>query len=170
MRTHDLGDVEKDPAVWPRIVLGVDDRLFIRARNRNEALKFISVFAQYVQAGPSRDHSRWTAGEVVSGEPHTVHIAYDEYKVRRVLAKIAYGLLFLALQPQDDSAFTELGQYVLGQLPDRWQEIVEQVSEAGSVSLWPEHHVAAVLWTQGRLKGIVSIFGSCHVVDLGAPH
>ena len=122
--THDLGEIGKDPEFWPRIVLDLKGHLFIRARNPEEALKFMSAFTQYLRAGVFNDYSRWVAGPPIMGStPHQVMIVHDRYLVGRAFAKISCSLSFVAFgeHAKELSRFEILRSYALGNQAEAWE-------------------------------------------------
>ncbi len=52
--------------------------------------------------------------------------------------------------------------------PDEGLLPVSELREAGSISGWPEHHLAAIEPWQGGLRGLVSLYGALHVVRFDA--
>lgn len=162
----ELDEVATDPEFWPRVVLGLDGNLFIRARNPDEAAKLVDWVVRYINSTPVRDHSGWKSGEVKGGSSHTVAISFDWRKVDRVIAKIACGLVLYGTGDWEPSFLTAAKGYVRGESRGE-QQFVRQVKDPGALSFWPEHHVAAVLDVDHELKSVVSLFGSCHVVSLG---
>jgi len=168
--THDLGEIGKNPDFWPRIVLDLKGRLFIRARNPEEALKFMSAFTQYLQAGVLKDYSRWVTGPPISGStPHQVMIVHDRYLVGRAFAKIACSLAFVVLgeQAKQLSRFEILRSYALGNQTEAWEGLVCDVRFPGTLKHFGNRHIAALTIQSNHMIGLVSLFGGLELIDLG---
>jgi hypothetical protein len=164
-----LGKIAKDDEFWPRIVLDLAGKVFIRARNPVEAGNFITLFVRALETGAFRDHSSWTSGEVVGGTVHTVAMRYRASAVVRVVAKIACGLTFLRLGC--DGPKSEIHRnaraVVNPEGPDAPAAFTKFISEPGTLRLWPDHHVGIVELREGHLRSIVSLYGDCRTIDLG---
>lgn len=168
--THDLREIGKDPDFWPRIVLDLRGRLFIRARNPEEALKFMSAFTHYLHAGAFRDYSRWVTGPPISGStPHQVMIVHDRYLVGRAFAKIACSLAFVALgeQAKQLSRFETLRSYALGGQTEAWDGLVRGVRLPGTLKHFGSRHIAALTIESNHMIGLISLFGGLELIDLG---
>lgn len=168
--THDLGEVGKDPDFWPRIVLDLRGRLFIRARNPEEALKFMSAFTQYLQAGAFKDYSRWVTGPPISGStPHQVMIVHDRYMVGRVFAKIACSLAFITIgeQAKQLSRFEILRSYALGGHTEVWEGLVRELRFPGTLKYFGSRHIAALTSKSNHMVALVSLCGGLELIDLG---
>jgi HNH endonuclease len=170
VRTDDLGDIANDSDFWPRIVLNLDNRLFIRARDLPEARKFLSIFLPAMKAGAFKDQGRWIRSEVTAGTVHTVRLRYDYQKIRRVITKIALGLVYLRVGRSTlwDTLFGRMRAAMINDQPTTDMPAIGQVSELGTINFWPDHHVSSVYVLKDRLRGIVSIYGDCQVIDLGS--
>jgi hypothetical protein len=168
--THDLGEIGKDPDFWPRIVLDLRGRLFIRARTPDEAVKFVSAFVRYLRTGALRDHSRWITGPPILGStPHQVSIVHDEYQVGRVFAKIACSFAFIALGDTAKTLplFNVLRKYALGSPTDSWAQLVREIRFPGALKQLQDRHVAALARRNEDVIVLVSLFGSLQMIDLG---
>jgi hypothetical protein len=169
VRTDDLGEIAEDIDFWPRIVLGLDNRLFIRARNPSEATAFFSVLVLALNRGVFIDRGVWTTSEIAGGTAHVAAIEYDVKSVLRMIAKIACGLAYLRLGDgplwnnvlQESRAFALDGQHATATIA------MTHVSWPGTITLWPDQHVGLVEVWEGRLRAVVSLYGDCHTVDLG---
>lgn len=168
--THDLGAIGKDPDFWPRIVLDLKGHLFIRARTPEEALKFMSAFTQYLQAGVFKEYSRWETGPPILGStPHQVMIVHDRYLVGRAFAKIACSLAFVALgeQAKQLSRFEILRSYALGNQTEAWQGLVREVRFPGTIKDFGNRHIAALAIKNNHMIALVSLFGGLELIDFG---
>jgi hypothetical protein len=168
--THDLGDIGKDADFWPRIVLDLKGHLFIRARNPEEALKFMSAFTQYLQAGLFKDYSRWVTGPPIAGStPHQVMIVHDRYLVGRAFAKIACALAFVAFgeRAKELSRFEILRSFALGNETEAWEGLVREITFPGTLKQFGNRHIAALTIKGNHLIGLVSLFGGLELIDLG---
>jgi len=166
--THNLGNINNDPDFWPRIVLDTRGRLFIRARNPEEAMIFIKAFVYYTNAGAFTEQSNWKNSEIKGGDLHHVSVEYDNCMVQRVIAKIATGLLFAHkdIETIDLSRFDNIRNFILGENDDGYNKIVKDLVWPGVMLNWPEHHVAAVFRKEDEILGLISIYGSIHSISL----
>jgi hypothetical protein len=169
VKTDDLGKIGEDTDFWPRIVLGLDNRLFIRARNQSEAINFFSFLVSALNAGAFIDRGTWTTSEIAGGTVHDAAIEYDVKSIQRIITKIACGLVYL--EHGDGILWNNVLQqgraFALDkQLPTATIAITH-VSWPGTITLWPDRHVGVVDVQEGRLRAVVSLYGDCHTVDLG---
>ena len=109
-------NIARDPDFRPRMVLLPGDRLLLRARNPEEAMRYISAFMRLVTSGYKVDSAKWGKGTVVKGgTPHSLVLNYNPQVVRRIAAKIAYALFAIlsgrALERPWDA---RMRQYILG--------------------------------------------------------
>jgi len=168
--THDLGQIGKDPEFWPRIVLDLKGRLFIRARTADEAVQFISAFVNYLGAGTFRDHSHWVTGPPISGStPHQVLIVHNQYEVGRVFAKIACSFSFIALGAIAKTLpmFNVVREYALGSSTDNWAQLVREIRFPGALKQLHDRHIVALALRNDHVIVLVSLFGSLQMIDLG---
>jgi hypothetical protein len=158
-------EIRKDPDFWPRLVLLPNGKLRIRARDLEEARNFGTVLTQFVLQGAPRDRNLWESAVIEGSTPHAMMLQFDPQAVRRVMAKIAYGVLAIEgnckLDAMQDS---NLRKYILGTT----EEEAEPVSEAPEslrlttggidthhIVLFPPHDPSAA---------IVSLYGySCRI-------
>lgn len=170
VRTHDLGEIGNDPDFWPRIVLDLKGRLFLRARSSEEAARFVDVFVRALRAGDFKDYSGWATGpSIQGGTPHTVMISYDDCEVRRVFAKIACSVAFkvLSQDAKELPMFDTLRRYALGSSPPNWRDVVLQIKVPGTLTQFEGRHVAAVFREKDQITCLISLFGSLHRIALG---
>jgi len=172
VRTDRLPEIESDPDFWPRIVLDLSGRIYLRVRNPDEALRFVNALIIGLNAGAfSKEFSGWTNTQITSGSPHWLGLAYDKFVGRRVAGKIACGLMFLEFGSvvKAESGFRRVREFVLGNQADGQASPVTQILDAGTERPWNENHVALTCVEHGVLLGVVSIYGDCQIVDFG-PH
>lgn len=168
VRTDDLGEIGSDPSFWPRIVLGLDDKLFIRCRNPEEAAKFIDIFTKYVRFCYTGSHPNWVVGKVQASELHHLQLTSDEAKVYRVISKIGLGTMFAGQRSsQHLPQFDACRRFIRGEDDDSWRDRVQEIFPPGTLSHLESDHVAMIHIRDGRAEAVLSIFGSCHVAQLG---
>jgi hypothetical protein len=169
VRTDDLGEIAKDDDFWPRIVLDLAGKLFIRSRDPAEARNFVALFAHALEIGAFRDHSSWTSCEIVGGTIHTAAMRYRSTAAIRVVAKIACGLMFLRLgyDGPETETHRKARAIVNPEEPDAPAISAKLISEPGTLRFWPDYHVGLVEACEGRLRSVVSLYGDCHTVDMG---
>jgi len=167
--THDLGEIGKDPEFWPRIVLDLKGRLFIRARTPEEATKFIAVFSQYFQTAAFKNYSGWVTGPPIGSTPHQVLIVHDRYQVGRVFAKIACAFAFVALgyDAKKLPMFNVIRDYALGRPSADWEQLVREIRLPGTIKQLQDRHVAALTLKDEHLVCVISLFGSLATIDMG---
>lgn len=167
--TDSLPGIDSDQDFWPRIVLGLSGKPFIRARDASEALRFTGALLENLNTIAICGYDKWTKAEIVAGTPHDVLLSYDPRSVQRVVAKIAYGLAYLRCggTTTAEELYPQIRQFVRGIMSDTDQTPVKELGRPGSMTIWPDHHVAFVgSWGQ-RVTGLVSMYGDCHLVDFG---
>jgi len=170
-RTENIPEISDDPDFWPRVVLDVSGRPFIRARNTKEARLFAELLIAFLGAGAFRDHSRWTSTEISGGTPHSVQLRCRESSLHRLAAKVTFGLAWISSsevqsRPEILGALREfvLGHHVTGLAPN-----VLWASKPNSMTAFPDYHVAVVTRLHDRLRGLTSFYGDCSVVELALP-
>jgi hypothetical protein len=157
-----------DPAFWPRIILLPGDRLMIRARDPEEAMRFNNVFMHIALSDYQVDASAWGSGtEIKGGTEHTIALNYDPQCVRRVAAKIGYGLFGAVSGSSLDEGFDEgLRQYILGRR-DSEDEPVKEAPERGTFTTNDDPHCIVISSEADGLKAFVRLYGLHLRVDLG---
>jgi hypothetical protein len=88
-------EISADPDFWPRMVMLPNGSLLLRARDPQEAQRFSGVFTELVIKGVDQTRGTWQSAEIQGGTQHQMKLEYDSEAVRRVAAKIAYGLFLL---------------------------------------------------------------------------
>ena len=168
---HDV-EIVRDPNFLPRAYLNLAGRPKIRARSGEEAQRFARVLLYLTTQGHFRDHGGWRGGEVKAGTTHRLRLEWDERKVLRVIAKIAYGVAWLKVGPEvtEHDLWPCLRKYVVGEAPEEAQSPVREVHEPGSIKAWPDYHLAGVEPVRDGLRGLVSVYGAFHVVDFDSSH
>lgn len=165
---HDV-HIASDPDFWPRAFLDLTGQPKIRARDPEEAKRLVGILVTLAKRGAFRNHSSWGTGEVSAGTPHYVRIIYDVPSVFRIIAKIAYGVAFLQAGPEVmfHDPFRHVRRYIICEEQEGQASPVRELSEPGSIKDWPEHHLVVVELCQGHLRGIVTLYGACHLVEFG---
>ncbi len=161
--------IAEDPEFWPRIIMLPGDRLMIRARNPEEAMRFNNVFMHIALSEYQVDAGAWGGGAVIrGGTEHKIALNYDPQCVRRVAAKIGYGL-FSAISGVglDEDADEELRQYILGNR-DLEDEPVKEAPERGTFTTNDDPHCIVITSEPDGVKAFVCLYGSHLRVDLGA--
>jgi hypothetical protein len=162
-------EISADPDFWPRIVMLPNGNLLLRARDPQEAERFMAVFAPLVMHGVDAFRGTWQTAEISGGTQHQIVLEYDSQAVRRVAAKIAYGLfLFVSGEELDQPRDGELRAYIRG-FEDKKPEPVTEAPESfvpttggtpyHEVILGPPHDLEAA---------IVRLYGYGFRVDLGS--
>jgi hypothetical protein len=107
-------DISADPDFWPRIVQLPNGNLLLRGRDPEELKRFAAAFTEFVVRGAPRDRTRWTAAEIRGTTTHVFGLDYDPQALRRIAAKIAYGMLRLVYGiTLDEAEDRRLREYVL---------------------------------------------------------
>lgn len=109
-------ETASDPDFWPRIVLLPGNRLMFRARDPEELIRFANVLGTIAFSGYRVDPSKWdTDVQIVGGTPHKISLRYDPQCVRRVAAKVAYGLFrSVTMQRMQQEEDERMRCYILG--------------------------------------------------------
>lgn len=160
--------ISDDENFWPRIVLLPGDRLLLRGRNPEEIMRFMHVFMQLATSDYAVPE-KWSSdeGEIKGGTPHLMALKFDPQAVRRIAAKIGYGMFRTVANGSLDAQWDRhLREYILG----RWDSEDEPVSE-GPTSLTfttsNEPHFVLLSPQCDLQSAIVSLYGSCFRIDLG---
>jgi hypothetical protein len=171
VRTDRLPEIGADTDFWPRVVLDLSGHLYVRARDPNEALRFVEALISGMRAGAfAKDYSAWTNTEIIGGSPHWLALKYDRFVIHRVVGKIACGLMYLQFGAavRAESSFRCVRDFVLGDSVDPAAFLVTQLDEAGTQTPWKENHVAFICRQDDRTVAMVSVYGDCHIVQFGA--
>lgn len=170
-RTENIPEISNDPDFWPRVVLDLSGKPFIRARNEKEAQLFAELLIAFLKTGAFRDYSRWTKAEISGGTPHLVQLRCRESSLHRLAAKVTCGLAWIGsaevqFRPEILRALRQLvlGHPVTGSAPK-----VLWASKPNSITAFPNHHAAVVTRLNDRLRGLASFYGDRSVVELPLP-
>jgi hypothetical protein len=170
-RTENIPEISGDPDFWPRVVLDVSDRPFIRARDGTEARLFAELLMTFLRAGACRDYSRWTNAEISGGTPHVVQLCCRESSLHRLAAKVSFGLSWLRSSEvrSQMEILSPVRELVLGHSVRNSRLDVRWISKPNSIRVFPDYHAALVRRLHDRLQGLVSVYGDCSVVELTIP-
>ncbi len=160
-----------DPEYWPRIFLDGRGLLRVGARTTAEATRFLSDVLTAVRAGAfDRIGETWRTVIVPPGTLHEIRVTSRAEPIRRLVAKVAYGLAVLAVGDPisiGGDPWGELRRYVLdGSVSD--PHPVRYYAPVRAVDLVPGCHVAVVRITNGLVQVVVSLHGSCYIVRVGS--
>jgi hypothetical protein len=160
--------IAEDPEFRPRIILLPGERLLLRARSPEEAMRYINAFGALVTPEYKVDRAKWGEGTVIKGgTPHSMMLHYDPRVVRRVAAKVAYAL-FARLsgraleRPWDD----HLRKYILGQVTMEDEPVSEEPDHLTSTTT-NEPHYFILSPSHDRTAAVVCLYGFRFRVDLG---
>jgi hypothetical protein len=160
--------VSADPEFWPRIIMLPGNRLMIRARDPEEAMRFNNVFMHIALSEFQVDADAWGSGTVIKGgTEHMIALNYDPQCVKRVAAKIAYGLYGAISGDGLDGDFDgEMRQYILGNR-DSENEPVKEAPERGTFTTNDDPHCIVISSEPDGLKAFVRLYGLHLRVDFG---
>ena len=161
-------NISADPGFWPRIIMLPGNRLMVRARNPEEATRFCNVFMHIAVSEFQVDSGPWGEGTVITGgTEHVIALSYDPQCVRRVAAKIGYGL-FRAISGEclQVDLDEEMRQFILGNR-DSEDEPVKEEPERGTFTTNDDPHCVVISSEPDGLKAFVRLYGLHLRVDLG---
>src|SRR5260370_29569078 len=163
-----IPDIDEDIDFWPRVVLDVRHKPFIRARNEQEALSFAELLYLLVKTYRFGEYAAWTEAEVKGGTPHQLLLSYRRTSMHRMVAKVLVALARIK-NPQlaENRVFQAVGKFILGATESAEGVEIKDVCWPDTISSWPEHHVVYFGRCDGRVVGVTSFYGDCHVVDFG---
>ncbi|WP_454064734.1 HNH endonuclease [Candidatus Nitrospira salsa] len=165
-------EVPADPDFHPRVYLSRRDRLYVCARDPEEALALMRNIVALEAAGTlrERDQGNWQTFEIPAKTSHKIVFVYKQEALKRVLLKIAYAITaaHLVREGQKPLDLPHITQAVIGTNapgPD-----IRQALEANTEKLvaWTDCLVCVVAPIDERLLGIVGIYSSWFLVDLGS--
>lgn len=161
--------IVSDPDFWPRVLLDLNGRLKIRARDGQEATRLFEAVIYLAQRGAFKDLSGWATWQVQAGTPHLFCLEWNYSALLRVVAKIAYGAAYCRALPKilESESLRQVRDFVLGTQNGNTTLPVRQISDTESISDWPDHHVVLIESCYDQLQGIVVLCGACFIVDLG---
>jgi hypothetical protein len=161
-------NISADPEFWPRIIMLPGNRLMVRARDPEEAIRFFNVFMHIAVSEFQVDSGAWGKGTVIAGGTrHMMSLSYDPQCVRRVAAKIGYGL-FRAISGErlQIDLDEEMRQFILGSR-DSEDEPVKEEPERGTFTTNDDPHCVVISSERDGLKAFVRLYGLHLRVDLG---
>ena len=175
MSTHPLEglaqEIIDDPHFHPRVYLSPRDRLEVCARNPDEALALMRCVVALEAAGElrERDPGQWQTFEMPAKTPHKVAFVYEQVALGRVLLKIAYGIATARLakdgeKPLDMPNVTRAVIGIDAPGPDMVQALEANTEE---LARWMDHLVCVVAPVDEHLLGLVGLYSSWFLVDLG---
>ncbi len=163
-------NIARDPGFWPRIVLLPGDRLLLRARHPEEAMRYINVFMGLVTSDYKVDAAKWGEGTVVKGgTPHSLVLSYNPQAVRRIAAKVAYALFaILSGRTLERPWDTRMRRYILG-LPNQENdsEPVSAAPDPATSKTSDEPHYVILSPAHDRSAAVVCLYGFKFRVELG---
>jgi hypothetical protein len=160
--------ISDDKDFWPRIVLLPGDRLLLRGRNPEEITRFIHVL-MWLATSDYAVPEVWSTkgGEINGGTPHLLALKFDPQAVRRVAAKVAYGLFAAvtngALESDHDAY---LRRYILGLLDSTDEPVCEGPMPLTTTTSNEPHHVVFSPDYDPQ-SAIVSLYGYAFRIELG---
>ena len=161
--------ISDDESFWPRIVLLPGDRLLLRGRNPEEITRFMHVFMQLATSDYAVPKEwRTNGGEIKGGTPHVLALKFNPQAVRRVAAKVAYGLLATvaggSLGSDQDA---HLRHYILGLL-DSTDEPVSEGPMPLTTTTSNKPHYVVFSPAHDPQSAIVSLYGYTFRIELGS--
>ncbi len=159
--------ISEDKHFWPRIVLLPGDRLLLRGRNPEEITRFMHVFMQLATSDYSVPKA-WSTngGEIKGGTPHILTLKFNPQAVRRIAAKVAYGLFATVTNgslESDHDAY--LRHYILGLLDSTDEPVFEGPTLLTTTTSNKPHYVV-FLPDHDPQSAIVSLYGYAFRIEL----
>lgn len=144
------------------------NRLLIRARNPEEAMRFSNAFMHMALSDYQVNAEAWSSGTVIKGGTvHTIGLNYDPQCVRRIAAKIGYGLYgAISGERLDQAIDDEIRKYILG-LSQSEDEPVKEGPELSTFTTNEDPHVIVISSEPDGMKAFVRLYGLHLLVDLG---
>lgn len=161
-------EIRADPDFWPRMVMLPNGNLLLRARDPEEAQRFIRVFTPLVMSGVDAFRGAWQSAEISGGTQHHMMLEYEPQAVRRVAAKIAYGLFLLASENElDERRDSDLRAYILGLEGDKPEPVTEAPESFRFTTGDTPFHQVVLGPRHDPKAAIVRLYGYAFRVDLG---
>jgi len=162
-------EISADPDFWPRMVMLPNGNLRLRARDVQEAQRFIVVFTQLVMSDVDKTRGTWQSAEIQGGTQHHMKLEYDPQAVRRVVAKIAVGLFRLASAMElDQHRDRELRAYILGLVDQESEPVMEAPESFAPTTGGTPYHQVVLGPPHDPEAAIVRLYGYGFRVDLGS--
>ena len=162
-------EITADADFWPRIVLLPGNQLMLRARDREELLRFAEAFTTIALSNYQVDPSRWNNPvQIMGGTAHGIALRYDPQCVRRVAAKIGLGL-FCAVTKRRMEGTDEkrMRRYILG-VETPIDEPVSITPNSGPITTSEDPHFVVLSPAHDKTAAIVSLYGSDFRIELGS--
>jgi hypothetical protein len=161
-------EISADPEFWPRIVMLPGNKHMLRARDPEEALRFFNAFMHIAMSDYQVDVAAWGAGtEIKGGTTHLIALSYDPQCVRRIAAKIGYGLFrVVSGEALDGNLDEEVRQYILGNR-DSEDEPVKEAPERHTYTTNDDPHCIVISSEPNDLVAFVRLYGLHFRIDLG---
>ena len=161
--------ISDDKNFWPRIVLLPGDRLLLRGRNPGEIIRFMHVLMQMATSNYTVPEAWSTKGsEIKGGTPHLMSLRFDPQTVRRIAAKVAYGLFTTVTNRSLDADHDlYLRQYILG-LWDSMEEPVSEEPDSPTTTTSDNPHYVLLSPAHDPHAAVVCLYGFKFRVELGS--
>jgi hypothetical protein len=165
---HVPPEISADPDFWPRMVMLPNGNLLLRARDPQEAQRFMRAFAPLVMSGVDAFRGTWQSAEISGSTQHHMMLEYDTQAVRRVAAKIAYGLFLLSSGNElDHTRDGDLRAYVLGLEGEKPEPVTEAPESFRFTTGDTPYHQVVLGPPHDPEAAIVRLYGYAFRVDLG---
>jgi hypothetical protein len=162
-------EIKEDPDFWPRMVLLPNGNPLLRARDPGEAERFAAVFTEFVLRGAPRSPAAWKPAVIEGGTPHHIRLQFNPRDVRRVAAKIAYGLFRLATKLElDRDTDLKLRTYILGEAGGESEPVAEAPETFPLVTGNTPYHFVIFGRRHDPEGAVVRLYGYGFRVNLGS--
>src|ERR1019366_5671751 len=133
-----------------------------------DAERFAAVFTEFVLRGAPRTPAAWKPAVIEGGTPHHIRLQFNPRDVRRVAAKIAYGLFRLATKLElDHDTDLKLRTYILGEAGGESEPVAEAPQTFPLVTGDTPYH-SVIFGRQHDPEGaVVRLYGYGVRVDFG---
>jgi hypothetical protein len=169
LRLTPLHEIENEPDFWPRVVREKDGAIFMRARDVSEAQLFLSDLRLLLPLPLLDDYSRWSNAELPAEPIHHTSVRFDAVEVHRALTKIAFAMSLLRYGQfcLSVEGFARKRKYVRHGDGTDLDSIYSDLGEFDGLDASAEYHLAHVGSYDGRIVGLVSVYGFMLTVDFG---
>ena len=161
-------EIASDPEFWPRMILLPGNRIMFRARTPDELVSCAKVLEFVARSGYQIDASKWEGDvRITGGTPHKIGLHFDPQCVRRIAAKIAYGL-FCSITKRAMVHYDaeRLRSYILGTETGS-DEPVSITPDATKWTTSSDPHFVILSPAHDRSAAFVSLYGLMFRVELG---